>query len=60
MEHIVLTKDQIKKIIQIYDHFKDIEAFTVTISGESASVNFELEELKARENRFKPIVYKSG
>ena len=60
MEDIVLTKDHIKKIIQIYDHFKDIEAFTVTISGESASVNFELEELKARETRFKPIVYKSG
>ena len=60
MEDIVLTKDQIKKIIQIYDHFKDIEAFTVTISGESASVNFELEELKSRETRFKPIVYKSG
>ena len=60
MEDIVLTKDQIKKIIQIYDHFKDIEAFTVTISGESASVNFELEELNARETRFKPIVYKSG
>ena len=60
MEDIVLTKDQIKKIIQIYDHFKDIEAFTVTISGESASVNFELEELKARETRFKPIVYKNG
>ena len=60
MEDIVLTRDQIKKIIQIYDHFKDIEAFTVTISGESASVNFELEELKARETRFKPIVYKSG
>ena len=60
MEDIVLTKDQIKKIIQIYDHFNDIEAFTVTISGESASVNFELEELKSRETRFKPIVYKSG
>ena len=60
MEDIVLSKDQIKKIIQIYEHFKDIEAFTVTISGESASVNFELEELKARETRFKPIVYKSG
>ena len=60
MEDIVLTKDQIKKIIHIYEHFKDIEAFTVTISGESASVNFELEELKSRETRFKPIVYKSG
>jgi len=60
MEDIILSKDQIKKIIQIYEHFKDIEAFTVTISGESASVNFELEELKARETRFKPIVYKSG
>ena len=60
MEDIVLTKDHIKKIIQIYDHFKDIEAFTVTISGESASVNFELEELRARETQFKPIVYKSG
>jgi len=60
MEDIILSKDQIKKIIQIYEHFKDIEAFTVTISGESASVNFELEELKAKETRFKPIVYKSG
>jgi hypothetical protein len=60
MEDIILSKDQIKKIIQIYEHFKDIEAFTVTISGESASVNFELEELKAIETRFKPIVYKSG
>jgi hypothetical protein len=60
MEDIVLTKDQIKKIIQIYDHFKDIEAFTVTIRGESASVNFEMEELRAKETRFKPVVYKSG
>ncbi len=60
MEDIVLTKDQIIKIFQIYDHFKDIEAFTVTISGETASVNFELEELKAKDTRFKPVVYKSG
>jgi hypothetical protein len=60
MDDIILSKDQIKKIIQLYDHFKDIENFTVTISGESASVNFELEELKAKETRFKPVVYKSG
>ena len=60
MDQVTLSKDQIKKIIQIYDHFKDIEAFTVTISGESASVNFEMEELRAKETRFKPVVYKSG
>ena len=60
MDQVTLSKDQIKKIIQIYEHFKDIDSFTVTIDGESASVNFELEELKAKETRFKPVVYKSG
>ena len=60
MDQVTLSKDQIKKIIQIYEHFKDIDSFTVTIDGESASVNFELEELKAKETRFKPDVYKSG
>ena len=60
MDQITLSKDQIKKIIQIYEHFKDIENFTVSIKGETASVDFDLEELKAKETRFKPIVYKSG
>jgi len=60
VDQVTLSKDQIKKIIQIYEHFKDIDSFTVSIDGESASVNFELEELKAKETRFKPVVYKSG
>lgn len=60
MDQITLSKDQIKKIIQIYEHFKDIDSFTVTIDSGSASVNFELEELNAKETRFKPVVYKSG
>jgi len=60
VDQVTLSKDQIKKIIQIYEHFKDIDSFTVTIDGESASVNFELEELRAKETRFKPVVYKSG
>lgn len=59
MDEITLTKDHIKKIIQIYEHFKDIEDFTVTIDGDTASVNFELDELKVKEsNRFRPLLYK--
>ena len=57
MDQIVLTKDRIKKIIEIYDHFKDISNFTVTINGDTASVNFELNELNTK-NSFKPINYK--
>jgi hypothetical protein len=58
MEQIVLSKDRIKKLIQIYEHFKDIQNFTVTVNGNSATVDFDLNELNNIENNFKPLVYK--
>ena len=60
MSQIILSKDQILKIIQIYEHFKHIETFNVIVDGTSASVNFELQELNNSSTRFKPANYKNG
>ncbi len=59
MSEYTLTKDHIKKILQIHEHFKDIENYSVTVSGDLASVHFNLDELNTKDStRFKPTIYK--
>ena len=53
MTDIVLTKEQIDKLILIYDQFKYFEDFTVTLSDDgTVSVKFEMDKVDRKVKRF--------
>ncbi len=64
---IVLRRDQIERLIEIYNHFHEIQTFTISLEDDSdmVSINFDLNDVKPEhvpENKFdKPFkkqVYK--
>jgi hypothetical protein len=53
MTDIVLTKEQIDKLILIYDQFKYFEDFTVTLSDDgTVSVKFEMDKVDRKAKQF--------
>lgn len=64
---IVLRREQIEKLIDIYNHFHEIQTFTISLDDESdmVSINFDLNDVKPEyiasdkfDKPFKPQVYK--
>lgn len=64
---IVLKRDQIEKLIDIYNHFHEIQTFTISLEEDSdmVSINFDLNDVKPAlqpkdkfDKPFKPMVYK--
>lgn len=67
MMTIKLRRDQIEKLIDIYNHFQEIQSFTISLEEDSdmVSINFDLADViseHAAKNKFdkpfKPVVYK--
>jgi hypothetical protein len=53
MTDIVLSKEQIDKLILIYDQFKYFEDFSVTLSDDgTVSVKFEMDKVDRKVKRF--------
>jgi hypothetical protein len=64
---IKLKREQIEKLIDIYNHFHEIQSFTISLEEDSdmISINFDINDVKpdyvAKEKfdkPFKPMVYK--
>lgn len=64
---IQLRRDQIEKLIDIYNHFHEIQSFTIALEEDSdmVSISFNLNDVtpeRIAENKFdkpfKPVVYK--
>lgn len=64
---IQLRRDQIEKLIDIYNHFHEIQTFTISLEEDSdmVSINFNLTDVKPEhrpvdkfDKPFKPAVYK--
>jgi len=64
---IVLKREQIEKLIDVYNHFKDIETFTLSLEEDSdmISINFSINDVTTEfspkdkfDKSFKPVVYK--
>ncbi len=58
MNSLTLTREQIGKLISIYEHFKEIDTFTVQLEHNGmVSISFDIAEIKPREdNRFIPKI----
>ena len=53
MADIVLTKEQIHKLILIYDQFKYIDDFTVTLNEDrTVSIKFDMEKVDTKQKKF--------
>lgn len=64
---IILKREQIEKIIDIYNHFSEIQTFTISLEEDSdmVSINFNLNDVSPEhiaknkfDKPFKPVVYK--
>jgi len=64
---IKLRRDQIEKLIDIYNHFHEIQSFTISLEEDSdmVSINFDLNDVMSDhiskdkfDKPFKPMVYK--
>jgi hypothetical protein len=64
---IILKRDQIEKLIDIYNHFSEIQTFTISLEEDSdmVSINFNLNDVSPEhvaknkfDKPFKPMVYK--
>ncbi len=64
---IVLKRDQIEKLIDIYNHFSEIQTFTISLEEDSdmVSINFNLNDVSPEhiaknkfDKPFKQMVYK--
>ena len=64
---IILKREQIEKLIDIYNHFDEIQTFTISLEEDSdmVSINFNLNDVKPDydpknkfDKPFKPVVYK--
>jgi hypothetical protein len=50
VEEIILTKDQIENIIQLHDHFKHLQSFTIALEDNgNVAVKFKLTDLKSKQ-----------
>jgi len=64
---ITLRRDQIEKLVDIYNHFHEIETFTISLEEDSdmVSINFNLNDVSPEhiaknkfDKPFKPTVFK--
>ena len=64
---IVLKREQVEKLIDIYNHFHEIQSFTISLEDDSdmITVSFDINDVKAEhkssdkfDKSFKPEVYK--
>jgi hypothetical protein len=64
---IVLRREQIEKLIEVYNHFHEIQSFTIALEDDSNMINisFDMNDVKAEyisaskfDKPFKPQVYK--
>ena len=52
MNSLTLTREQIGKLISVYEHFKDIHSFTVQLEEDGkVSVSFDISAIKPREDK---------
>lgn len=52
MNSLTLTREQIGKLISVYEHFKDIHSFTVLLEEDGkVSVSFDITAIKPREDK---------
>lgn len=61
MESIVLTREQIGKLITVYEHFRDIRTFSISLEEDGkVSVSFDIGDIKPKEDKtFIPrLIYK--
>lgn len=64
---IVLRRDQIEKLIDIYNHFHEIQSFNISLEEDSemVSISFDMNDVKPEykekdkfDKPFKPMVFK--
>ena len=64
---IVLKREQIEKLIDVYNHFRDIQSFTLSLEDDSdmISINFSINDVKPEQESkdkfnktFKPQVFR--
>lgn len=64
---IVLKREHIEKLIDIYNHFHEIQTFTISLEEDTdmVSINFNLNDVKSEyvskdkfDKPFKQMVYK--
>ena len=64
---ILLKRDQIEKLIEIYNHFHEIQSFTISLEEDTdmISVSFDINDIKPEhvpkdkfDKPLKPQVYK--
>ena len=64
---ILLKRDQIEKLIEIYNHFHEIQSFSISLEEDTdmISVSFDINDIKPEyvpkdkfDKPFKPQVYK--
>lgn len=49
---LTLTREQIGKLISVYEHFKDIRTFIITLDdSEKVSVSFDISDIKQKEDK---------
>lgn len=49
---ISLTREQIGKLITVYDHFKDIRTFSISLEQDGkVSVSFDISDIKQKEDK---------
>jgi hypothetical protein len=52
MSSLTLTREQISKLISVYDHFKDIRSFSIKLEDDNkVCVSFDLVEIKPIEDK---------
>lgn len=49
---ISLTREQIGKLITVYDHFKDIRTFSISLEQDGkVSVSFDISDIKQKHDK---------
>ena len=49
---ISLTREQIGKLITVYDHFKDIRTFSISLEQNGkVSVSFDISDIKQKQDK---------
>ena len=49
---LTLTREQIGKLITVYEHFKDIVSFTISLENDGkVSVSFDISDIKQKEDK---------
>jgi len=52
MSSLNLTREQIGKLISVYEHFKDIQTFSVSLESDGkVTVSFDISDIKPRNDK---------